>query len=76
MEHLHEVRTADQSAGMAKKDQQEGLPAQVVQTDAPAVEIDEFERPCTLTDCRRPDVTHAFGGIAADARCIKNRYST
>jgi hypothetical protein len=30
VEHLHEVRAADQSPGVAEEDEEEGLPAQVV----------------------------------------------
>jgi hypothetical protein len=62
MEHLHEVRAADQSARVPKEDQQEGLPAQVVQAEASRIERWQVERPRVLADCRCVAVGHAAQG--------------
>jgi hypothetical protein len=44
MEHLHEVRAADQSSGVAEEDQQECLSAHVLEPHLPTIEVVKVER--------------------------------
>jgi hypothetical protein len=71
MEHLHEVRTADQSAGVAEEDEQECLAAQVVQPHAPAAEVDQAERARLLADDRRACLSHRAPTILPACTCIQ-----
>jgi hypothetical protein len=59
MEHLHEVRAADQSAGMAEEDQQEGAPAQIIEPRTLAVEVDQLERARALARLRCGRIIHS-----------------
>jgi hypothetical protein len=52
VEHLHEVRAADQSAGVPKEDDQHGPPAKLVEPVALAGEAGEIERGRQLADAR------------------------
>ena len=59
VEHLHEVRAADQSARVAEKDQQEGPSAQVVEAKVRSFQVDEIDRSGLLADARRSQARHA-----------------
>jgi hypothetical protein len=71
MEHLHEVRTADQSASVAEEDEEECLTAQVVQPHTPAVKIDQAERARLLADYRRACLSHRAARILPACACIQ-----
>ncbi len=67
MEHLHEVRATDQSAGMTKEDQQEGAPAEILEPQTSSCEIGEIERPCALAGTWRRRGGHLESPLPADA---------
>ena len=52
VEHLHEVRTADQSAGVAEEADQDRLPPEVEKADGSPREIRQLERRREPTDSR------------------------
>ena len=58
MEHLHEVRAADQSPGVAEEDQQEGLTAQVLEPHLPTIEVVKVERARSVSGGGRGPAGH------------------
>ena len=52
VEHLHEVRAADQSTGMPEEDEQHRLPAQVLEPEEIAAQIRQRERTRALTNSK------------------------
>jgi hypothetical protein len=57
VQHLHEVRAADQSAGVPEKDKQERPPTQIFQPQPATFQIGQVERARGLADARRAHVT-------------------
>jgi len=58
VEHLHEVRAADQSAGVAEEDEQDRAPAQVLQPPSLPGQVGEVEGRRCVTDARRERIGH------------------
>jgi uncharacterized protein (DUF2384 family) len=57
-EHLHEVRAADQSAGVAEETDEHGAPARILEIEARTLERRQNERRSLSADEGRRSTTH------------------